>query len=171
MENIKQRSNLCAVLRWMEEKDSGDISLDLLGIYSSAADAACATRDDQAALIDILDKDDPEFERSSIIGMEYQRDSNHDQYWSTVKINATSISQPEFQYLLEYARNAAFENKSDCERLRCLWTAYVMHRDLEIASPPYTYHIMKLLHIILGRGIKVWTDLNDFENFMCSNLM
>ena len=159
MENIKQKSNLCAVLRWIEEKDS------------SAAEAARATRDDQAILIDTLDKNDPEFECSSIIGWEHQRDSHHEQYWSTVEVNATAIKQPEFQYLLDCAQNAAFENESDCERLRCLWTAYVMHADMEIASPSYNYHIFKLLHIILGRRIKVWTDLNDFESFMCKNLM
>ena len=73
----------------------------------------------------------------------------------------------EFQVIVDYARNADFDNSICWEQLRALWTTYCIHNKYECDTSAYD-----------SKLIEIWSCMNmnesefsRFDTYMCEHLV
>lgn len=62
------------------------------------------------------------------------------------------------------ATHAACKTYDDRERLRCLWTAYVLHHDLSVSSSEYEGDLRQLWNTVGDPADE--TEFKSFKKFM-----
>ena len=79
----------------------------------------------------------------------------------------------EFRFLLHYAKEAFFDEEICRDRLRMLWTAFCLHRNLDADTHVYDCYLMELWRQmqITGDGTSEWDSFSSFELFMCKYLV
>lgn len=165
------RNSLYAVLRWLDDKDGGELSLDLIGTHLTKNEAEQAIRDDQKEQAKNLNKNDPEFTESECFGLVYQYDSSHDQYWIVAEINASTLDLWEYQWLCDFAYAAFFDQPTDRNHLLSLWTAYCLHCNLDVDTKIYDAMAVFLWSVVNTNNTGPWENFDSFDNFLCQFLV
>lgn len=70
----------------------------------------------------------------------------------------------EFNYILAFAVESSFENELSRDQLRCLWTAYCFHNNLDADTYEYDGDIRALWNAIAAQepDSADWHDLDSF---------
>ena len=79
----------------------------------------------------------------------------------------------EFEFLTGYAVENCFDEEICRDRLRMLWTAFCLHRNLDADTHVYDCYLMELWRQmqITGAGTSEWDSFSSFELFMCKYLV
>lgn len=165
------KNALYVVVRWTEDKTGGELSLGLSGLYPSKDDAARAILDEQKVYVSDLNESDCEFERSSFLDMEYQRDSQHDQYWSAVPIESKDIDVLERAWLCDFATDALFNQERIRNHLLCLWTVYCLHHNMNVGTERYAMMAATLWEVVKANNSGPWKDFDAFGCFLSQHLV
>lgn len=82
-------------------------------------------------------------------------------------------SKLEYEYIIDYINGASFDNEVCCDQLRCLWTVYCLHYDIEVDTYRYDSNLLKLWEEILKteEDTSDWSDYESFDNYMCRYLV
>lgn len=85
----------------------------------------------------------------------------------------TISREVEFKYLRNFVQQSSFEDKNSRDQLRCLWTAYCFHQNLDPDMFEYDNDLLELWSLLFDRGHKTadWEDTEGFEGFMCCYLV
>lgn len=75
----------------------------------------------------------------------------------------------EFDYMLAFASENRFDSETCCDQLRCLWTAYCLHHDLDPDTAQYDNDLMALWTEIEETESNhiFWKSYEIFDNVMC----
>ena len=165
------KNKLYPVLRWLNGKDSGELSLDLVSAHISREDAEQALKDDQLKQLEDLNQNDVEFTKCSCFGLEYQYDSDHDQYWAVAEIGPEVLDTLEFQWLCDFASAAFFDQPTDRNHLLSLWTAYCLHYNLDVDTKMYDTMASFLWAVVNANNSGPWKDFEAFDFFLCQYLV
>ena len=76
--------------------------------------------------------------------------------------------EDEMQFILNFVKDHSQDQGFE-EQLRCLWTAYCFHHDLEVDTSEYDKDFSKLWDEM--KRIVLLTEYGYFENFMCEYLV
>ncbi len=74
----------------------------------------------------------------------------------------------ELEYLTAFAKETGSKLPIDRAQLRALWTAYCLHQNIEVDTADYDMGLFMLWCAITGSS---WDDFEDFDGFMCANLV
>lgn len=76
------------------------------------------------------------------------------------------LYEQEFEFIKAYA---ADEERFDVGQLRCLWTAFCIHNDIEVDTAEYD----NLVHDLWNIADKQcrWFSFNAFEMYLCKYLV
>lgn len=165
------KAKLYPVLRWLDDKDSGEISLDLLSTHLTREQAEQAIREDQKEQIKDLDQDDIEFTQSDCFDLKYQYDNSHDQYWTVAEIDPKVLDPLEYDWLCSFASAAFFDQPTDRNHLLSLWTAYCLHCNLDVGTKIYDTMASFLWAVVDANNSGPWENFDDFDNFLCQFLV
>lgn len=79
----------------------------------------------------------------------------------------------EFNYILAFVVESSFENELSRDQLRCLWTAYCFHNNLDADTYEYDGDIRALWNAIAAQepDSADWHDLDSFAYSMCMCLV
>lgn len=165
------KTKLYPVLRWLDDKESGETSLDLVSTHISREIAEQALKEDKEEQVKNLDEDDLEFTESECFGMSYQYDSYHDQYWTVAEIGAEALDPLEYDWLCNFASSAFFDQPTDRNHLLSLWTAYCLHFGLDVDTKMYDTMAAFLWKVVSANNSGPWEDFDAFDHFLCQYLV
>lgn len=81
----------------------------------------------------------------------------------------------ELEYIVDYARGADLSSELQRDQLRCLWTAYCFHQNLDVDTSSYDTDIRVIWNVVSDFGDHEdgadWSDFDGFDNFMCRYLV
>lgn len=79
----------------------------------------------------------------------------------------------ELGYLLCFAVEGCFDIEVCCRQLRCLWTAYCMHQNLDVDTAQYDSDLAEVWGQVSQHeeDTAYWSNLDSFDNFMCQELV
>ena len=77
----------------------------------------------------------------------------------------------ELKYLFEFAKGAIFSDGSDLQVLRCLWTAYCFHFDLNVDTQPYDTMLYRLWNIVGQNRSCTFENVDDLDSFLCAYMV
>ena len=79
----------------------------------------------------------------------------------------------EFEFLTGYVAESCFDEEIFRDLLRMLWTAFCLHHGLDADTHVYDWYLSELWKRLqeTGDGTSEWADFNEFENFMCKDLV
>lgn len=85
-----------------------------------------------------------------------------------VTINRTA----EFGYMKAFIIEGYFENETEREQLRALWTAYCCHHNLDVDTMEYDNDLLGLWSEMHKLGnANGWSEYGEFVDFMCEHLV
>lgn len=75
----------------------------------------------------------------------------------------------ELDYIREFCGESCFDDELSRDQLRCLWTAFCFHHNLDVDTLQYDLALQDVWNTIClaGDGTSEWEDVDGFENFMC----
>ncbi len=162
---------LYAVVRWMEDNNSGELSLELIGTHLSYEEAKQALQNDQEEQVKILDENDVEFTKGSDFDLEYQYDTDHNQYWEIAEIGIAMFDALEYQWICDYASSQEFDQEVCRNQLLSLWTAYCLHYDLWVDTKIYDTMASFLWTVVDNNNSGPWKNFEEFDSFLCEYLV
>lgn len=169
------KNSLYAVLRWLENKADGEIALDLLGLFPVLDEAKQVLSADEESHFDELDENDAEFEAGSLLGLEYLRDSQHDQYRTIVEVEPAAwkkaVGPLEYQWICEFVATAFFGQETDRNHLLSLWTAYCLHHNLDVDTKMYDTMAAVLWKTVDANNTGPWKTFEAFDFFLSQYLV
>lgn len=80
-----------------------------------------------------------------------------------------SVSVSEHDFLMSYAKEAFFDEEICRDLLRVLWTAYCLHKNLDVNSSMYASELLKVwCKVVEGSegSTADWSDFRSFDTFM-----
>lgn len=77
----------------------------------------------------------------------------------------------EFDYLKCFATEGCFTTVDAGEQLRVLWTAYCFHTGAMVDTGPYDLDLQKVWACLDKREDCLWSSYDEFDSFMCENLV
>lgn len=79
----------------------------------------------------------------------------------------------EFYYLIDYIGSAFFDQEICREQLRCLWTSYCLHYEVEVDTNRYDSNLLQLWRELLKTEADTadWSGFESFDNYMCRYLV
>lgn len=78
----------------------------------------------------------------------------------------------ELQYIFSFADEGCFDSEFACNQLRCLWTAYSLHHDLDVDTSEYDKDLVEIWQVANSNGYSAcWNNYDSFEVFMCTELV
>jgi len=82
-------------------------------------------------------------------------------------------SKLEYEYIIDYINSAFFDNEVCRDQLRCLWTAYCLHCDIEVDTDRYDSNLLQLWGWLLKteEDTADWSGYESFDNYMCRYLV
>lgn len=80
-------------------------------------------------------------------------------------------TEPELQFMLDYADDGDFDDELEMNQLRSMWTAFCIHHDIEVDTYSYDNWLLRLWGVIGKKPGVAWTDFEDFDEFMCAYLV
>jgi len=103
---------------------------------------------------------------------------NRDGYCAAANIIETmrnTISRGvEYQYMKSFVHKNGLDTPICREQFRSLWTAYCLHHDLAVDTSGYDNDLLELWNFMIKFDYPVfnwWNDFDDFDYFMCANLV
>lgn len=165
------KNKLYPVLRWLNDKDGGELSLDLVSAHISREDAERLLQADQEQQCKELNENDPEFTQSDCLGLKYQYDTWHDQYWTIAEIGPEALDPLEYDWLCSFASSAFFDQPTDRNHLLSLWTAYCLHFGLDVDTNMYDTQASFLWAVVNANNSGPWEDFDAFDHFLCQYLV
>lgn len=87
-------------------------------------------------------------------------------------MNSAAV-EAEKRFMLKFAEGAALNEQLAMEQLRCLWTAYCFHADLNVDTRDYDVQCTELWHKVTDSADAptAASTYADFEMFMCVYLV
>lgn len=84
-----------------------------------------------------------------------------------------SAREKEMELMKNFAEEAYFDEEIFRDQLRCLWTAYCLHYNLDVDTSSYDSELWELWQssIICDEDTADWSDFDSFDNFMCAHLV
>lgn len=79
--------------------------------------------------------------------------------------------QAELDYLKNFARESHLDEDLCRDQLRCLWTAYCFHRNIDVDTSRYDEDLQELWEVVDEPDCDDWHDFDTFDNFMCRYLV
>lgn len=81
--------------------------------------------------------------------------------------------EAEMEYLKEFVQQGCFDDEICKDHLRCLWTAYCLHHDVDVDTARYDKNLLGLWDMMLEREPETadWSNYDEFDNFMCRYLV
>ena len=81
--------------------------------------------------------------------------------------------EAEMKYLKELVRQSCFDEETSRDQLRCLWTAYCIHHELDVDTSGYDRELVRLWAALSEGDSEVagWRDYDGFDDFMCKYLV
>ena len=94
-----------------------------------------------------------------------RRDGYHAAAQMMESMQGTVSREAEMKYLKEFVRQGCFDEELSRDQLRCLWTAYCFHHNLDVDTSGYDEDLNEL-----------WDAMGEpnregFDNFMCEYLV
>lgn len=88
-------------------------------------------------------------------------------------LQSTISRKIELKYLKDFVQQSSFEDKNSRDQLRCLWTAYCFHQNLDVDTSGYDNDLLELWSLMLDKEHKTadWEDIDSYEGFMCCYLV
>ena len=77
----------------------------------------------------------------------------------------------EFDFMYDYIKEADFVFEDSMEQLRCLWTAFCFHYNIDVDTKRYDDHLICIWDEMEKNETCGLRDLSKFENFMCKYLV
>lgn len=99
---------------------------------------------------------------------------NVDAVWIQKVLNAAnSPKEKEFQYIVQFAMGACFDQELCCDQMRALWTAYCFHHNLTVDTQAYDYDAQRLWQAVreTEEDTTFWGDFESFDSFLCKYLV
>ena len=80
-----------------------------------------------------------------------------------------AFEQNELELVRRFAREQTLDTEFGREQLRCQWTAYCLHNELEVDTREYDQALMELWEAVSATetGPAGWNRFSDFDGFMC----
>ena len=80
------------------------------------------------------------------------------------------ISARELDYVRSFARGVeSWTDHIQLYQLRCLWTAYCFHQDMEVDTFSYDNELMQIWQSMCG-AVEIFDSYEDFCNYMAEFL-
>lgn len=81
--------------------------------------------------------------------------------------------QEELNYLLSFVDESSFDQEVACDQLICLWTAYCLHRNMDVDTLTYDTQIQKIWDRVLSNepDPAFWGDFEAFYNSLSKHLV
>ena len=82
-------------------------------------------------------------------------------------------SDAEYDYILDFVESYEGYDVLEMNQIRCLWTAYCLHKDLIVDTSAYDSQITKIWNLMQEVGNCPYSSLEyeRFYNSMCKYLM
>lgn len=100
-----------------------------------------------------------------------------DGYHAAAKLLEQDAMKPnaeaEMAYMQLFAKEAYFENEVERKQLRCLWTAYCCHQDIDVDTLRYDIDLEKVYGATLEAADETpdWKNIDEFDSFMVKHLV
>ena len=81
--------------------------------------------------------------------------------------------EKELSYILHFARESEFDNELICQQIRCLWTAYCLHNNLDPDTAAFDKDLSLVWNVISDTedDTAYWNNLDSFSNYLCAELV
>lgn len=88
-------------------------------------------------------------------------------------LQGTVSREAELEYLKEFARQSCFDDELSRDHLRCLWTAYCFHHNLDVDTARYDNDLLGVWNVMLEEEPKTAdrSSHDEFDSFMCRYLV
>ena len=82
-------------------------------------------------------------------------------------------ARKELEYILCFAECGMFDFETYREQLRCLWTSYCFHHNLDVDTAKYDADLAEIWEKVseTESDTSDWSDLDSFDMFMCKYLV
>lgn len=77
----------------------------------------------------------------------------------------------ELEYIRSFARESFLDDGLGCDQLRCLWTAYCFHHNLDVDTAQYDKDLASVWDVVDEPDCADWHSFETFDNFMCKYLV
>lgn len=79
----------------------------------------------------------------------------------------------EFEFLKDFAKQQCFDVEILRDQLRCLWTAYCIHKDISTDTDAYDKSLAELWKVMQEEEPQTadWSDKDSFDTFLCRYLV
>lgn len=82
------------------------------------------------------------------------------------------ICAQEFGFLMSFVQKESLDEESCRNQLRALWTAYCIHKNLDVDTALYDEDMLHLWSIVRGSGCNtLWENAEQFDAFLCQDLV
>lgn len=98
---------------------------------------------------------------------EYTDDCDYNTAKDTCKYN----HDEEFEYLLKFAEEADLSEEVCRLQFKSLWTAYCLHRSLDVDTLQYDLACRNLWEKVEEKDTACWGDFDSFDNYLCECLV
>lgn len=81
--------------------------------------------------------------------------------------------EAELKYMKQFAVESCFDTDGSHDQLRCLWTAYCFHHELDVDTADYDADLREVWEAVaeVERDTADWSDFDSFDRFMCQGLV
>lgn len=88
-------------------------------------------------------------------------------------LQGTVSREAELEYLKEFVRQSCFDGELSRDHLRCLWTAYCFHHNLDVDTARYDNELLGGWNVMLEEEPETadWSSHDEFDSFMCRYLV
>lgn len=102
-----------------------------------------------------------------------RRDGYHAAARIIEALQSTISREAEMEYLKEFVQQGSFDDEISRDHLRCLWTAYCFHHNLDVDTARYDNDLLGLWDVMLEGEPETadWSSYDEFDNFMCRYLV
>lgn len=91
--------------------------------------------------------------------------------YNTVKDTCKYNHNEEFEYLLKFAEESDLSVEVRRLQLKSLWTAYCLHRNLDVDTLQYDLACRDLWEKVEEKDTACWGDFDSFDNYLCGYLV